>query len=301
MGHHHHHSSTENIKVAFFLNLGFTLLEIVGGIFTNSVAILSDAVHDLGDTFSLGLAWYLDGYSKREGNERYSYGYGRFSLLAAGINVIVLVIGSLLVLSEAIPRLLNPEPTNATGMILFAIGGILVNGMAVFRMKDDQSMNAKVVAWHLLEDVLGWVAVLIVGITLLFVDLYILDPILSILVTLYILYNVIGNLQRTLALFLQATPEDVNIPIIEKQWLALNGVQSVHHTHVWSLDGEHHVLTTHLVVDECATKEKVIAVKQQSKGLAHELLHLDHVTIEIEYGEQDCSMQIAKQDSQVET
>ena len=291
MGHHHRHSSTENIKVAFLLNLGFTLVEIVGGILTNSVAILSDAVHDLGDTFSLGLAWYLDGYSKQKGNEKYSYGYGRFSLLAAGINVIVLIIGSLLVLSEAIPRLLNPEPTNATGMILFAIGGVLVNGLAVFRMKDDQSMNAKVVAWHLLEDVLGWVAVLIVGIILLFVDLYILDPILSILVTLYILYNVIGNLRRTVALFLQATPENVSIPIIENQWLALNEVQSVHHTHVWSLDGEHHVLTTHLVVDECATKEEVIAVKQQSKGLAHELLHLDHVTIEIEYGEQDCSMQ----------
>ena len=188
MGHHHHHHShsSGNIKTAFFLNFGFTILEIIGGILTNSIAILSDALHDLGDSISLGIAWYLDNFSKKDSTSRYSYGYRRFSLLGALINSLVLIGGSLFILSEAIPRILNPEEAHAPGMIAFAILGVIVNGAAVLKLKDDKSMNAKVVAWHLMEDVLGWVAVLIVGITLLFVNLPVLDPILSILITLYV-------------------------------------------------------------------------------------------------------------------
>ncbi|MDX1600202.1 MAG: cation diffusion facilitator family transporter, partial [Anaerolineales bacterium] len=165
MGNNHGHTDRPpgGLRTAFFLNLAFTLLEIVVGLFTNSVAILSDAVHDLGDSLSLGLSWYLEGYANRAGDRRYSYGYRRFSLLGALVSTIVLIAGSLLILSEAIPRLLNPEPTNALGMAAFAIVGVAANGAAVLRLRGQRSMNARVVTWHLLEDVLGWVAVLIVG------------------------------------------------------------------------------------------------------------------------------------------
>lgn len=291
--HHHHSHSTKNIRAAFFLNLGFTILEIIGGSLTNSVAILSDALHDLGDSISLGLAWYLENFSKKKASKRYSYGYGRFSLLGALINALVLLVGSVFVLSEAIPRLMNPEHSNAQGMILFAIVGILVNGLAALRLKDEQSINARVVALHLMEDVLGWVAVLVVGITLLFIDIHILDPILSILITLYVLYNVFANLRKTVKLFLQAIPEGIDLEDLEQQLLAIEGVSSAHNPHVWSLDGEHHVLTIHLIIPDDSDKNDIIRIKHASKAIA-ERLHLTHVTVEIEFECEECFMRAEK-------
>jgi cobalt-zinc-cadmium efflux system protein len=283
------HEQTADIRLAFFLNLAFTVLEIVGGLWTNSLAILSDAIHDFGDSISLGLAWYLGRYSERAKDEKYSYGYRRFSLLGALINTVVLIAGSLFVLMEAVPRLLEPEHSNAQGMAVFAVVGIVVNGIAAYRLKGGATLNEQVVAWHLLEDVLGWIAVLIVAITLLFADIHILDPILSILITLYVLYNVLRKIKRTLALFLQAVPEGIDVAAINRRIRGIEQVQFTHHTHVWSLDGEHHVLTTHVGVDECASREDVAAVKGEIRRLGEEL-GFSHVTIEIEYGDEGCKM-----------
>ena len=290
-GHHphlHHHGDSNNLRTAFFLNLGFTVVEIVGAYLTNSVAILSDALHDLGDSIALGMAWGLEKHAGKEATARYSYGYGRLSLLAAFINAVVLIAGGLFVLSEVIPRLLNPEVTNAPGMILLALGGIAINGAAVWRLKGGGSMNAKVAMWHLLEDVLGWVAVLIVGITLLFIDLYILDSILSLLITLYILYSVLGHLKKTSELFLQAAPEGVDLSQLDQRLRNISAVEDSHHTHLWSLDGDHHVLSTHLVVNDSAGQDEIQEIKQRAR---EELdgLNLTHITIEIEYPG-DCSM-----------
>lgn len=293
----HTHSQTGNIRLAFLLNLGFTLFEIAGGLYTNSLAILSDALHDLGDSFSLGMAWYLERHSQKASDARYTYGYRRFSLLSALINTIMLVVGALYILSQAIPRLFNPAQTDAGGMVVLALVGILVNGIAALRLRHSGSMNAQMIAWHLLEDVLGWVAVLVVSIGLLVSDLYILDPILSILISLYVLYNVTRALRKTLALFLQATPEAIALPDVEHALLAVPGVQSVHHTHVWSLDGENHVLTTHLVVDSRSGKYDLIEIKRAvNKILAG--LPLSHTTIELEFEDEDCSMNGLSQSGQ---
>jgi len=289
MTHNHNHTTTENIRTALILNLAFTLIEIFGGLWTNSMAILSDAIHDLGDTVSLGLAWYLENYSNRKGDRKFSYGYRRFSLLGALINTTILIVGSIFILSKAIPRLLSPEPTNASGMVFFAILGIIINGLAVIRLRSSNSMNARVVALHLLEDVFGWVAVLIVSIVLLFTDLFVLDPILSILFTLFILYNVFRNLRKTIALFLQAVPENLDIDEIERELRSLEQVQSIHHTHIWSLDGVHHVLSTHVVLHEEVSKEDLLCVREEIKYKLAEY-DLSHSTIEIEFGEGDCMM-----------
>lgn len=289
MGGHHHHGSTKNIKTAFFLNLSFTILEIIGGLYINSVAILSDAIHDLGDSLSLGLSWYLDKYSKKEGNNKYSYGYKRYSLLAAMINTIVLFIGSFLVLSETIPRLINPEPSNAKGMIIFAIIGIIVNGLAVFNLKGGVSLNEKVVSWHLLEDVLGWIAVLIAGIVMYFIDIPILDPILSIGISIFILYNVIKNFRKTLDVFLQAVPEGIDLEDINEKFIKIDKVISTHHTHVWSLDSEHHVLTTHLVVNPDISIDDMNILKTKARESIQDL-DIEHVTIEIETSKEFCSI-----------
>jgi cobalt-zinc-cadmium efflux system protein len=284
-------ASTGGLKIAFFLNLGFALLELLGGFWINSLAILSDSLHDLGDSVSLGLSWYLGRYAEREEDLRYSYGYRRYSILGALINALILVGGGVLMLFEAFPRLLDPESPNAPGMAAFAVVGIVINGVAALRLRRDASLNAKMVAWHLLEDVLGWAGVLLVGIVLLFWELPILDPLLSIAITLYVLYNVAGNLKKTSAIFLQAVPEPLNIEAIEADLLEIPHVCDVHHTHIWSLDGEHHVLTTHLVLASDATKDVAVDVKCAAKATLGEL-DLTHVTIEIEYGGDSCSMRL---------
>ncbi len=285
----HQHNSIKNIKTVFFLNLGFTFLEIIGGFLTNSLAILSDAVHDLGDSFSLGLSWYLENYSKKGRDKNYSYGYRRFSLLGAFITAIVLIGGSIIILSEAVPRIIEPERSNAQGMVFFAMIGIAVNGLAAFKLRAGKTTNARMVIWHLLEDVLGWIAVLIVGTILLFKEIYVLDPILSILVTLYVLYNMIRNLRKTSSLFLQATPENVDLPEIEKKILSLDKVQSIHHAHTWSLDGENHVFTAHIVVNENTTQDEATQVKHEIQAMVADM-GFEHVTLEIEYPHEKCRM-----------
>lgn len=292
---HSHHSrskdSSENLKIAFFLNLAFTLIEIVGGILTNSVAILSDALHDLGDSLSLGMAWFLDNYSKKAPDSRFSYGYRRFSMLGAFINTVVLIGGSLWVLTNAVPRILEPETTNAPGMIAFALVGIVVNGIAAYRLRGSQALNTQVAGWHLLEDVLGWVAVLVVSVILLFTDWYILDPILSVLITLYVLFSMISKLRQTAQLFLQAAPDNVNLTALEQRILALEPVQDVHHMHVWSLDGEHHVLSAHVVVPPSTSKEAASQLKWRIAEQVHTAT-FEHITIEIEFGPDDCRLDI---------
>jgi cobalt-zinc-cadmium efflux system protein len=287
--HGHSHGKPDNIRLAFFLNLSFTLLEIVGGLFTNSVAILSDAVHDLGDSLSLGLAWFLERYAGRESDAKYSYGYHRFSLLGALINSSILLVGSALILFRTVPRLFSPEPANETGMIVLAVIGIIVNGIGVVRLRGDKSINARVIGLHLLEDVLGWTAVLIVGIVLLFTDWYILDPLLSILITAWIVYNVVRNLRDTLSVFLQRVPRDLDLSDIEKRMRKVENVVDTHHTHIWSLDGEHHVLSSHVIVAPETTRQQAICVKGDIKAMLQEY-HLDHLTLDIEYGDADCAM-----------
>ena len=290
MSHSHNHSTTsKNFKTVFFLNFGFTLFEIVGGIFTNSIAIISDALHDFGDTISIGLAWFLEKYSHKKSDNKYTYGYGRFSLLGALINAMVLIIGSTFVLANAIPRIIEPQPTNAEGMIIFAIIGVIVNGAAVFKLKNEESMNARVMMLHLLEDVLGWIAILAVAIALLFWQTYILDAILSIVITLYILFNVTINLKKTIALFLQATPDHVQIEMIDEKLKSIDKVISSHHTHVWSLDGANHILTTHLIVDKSTTRDEIVRIKSKCKQLFEDL-KMTHFTIEIELEDEVCLM-----------
>lgn len=297
MGHGHEHHRPEDrgntgaIGFAFFLNLFFAIAEIFGGLWTNSLAILSDALHDFGDSFILGLSWILERYAGRGRTIRYSYGYRRFSLLGALLNAVILIAGSVFIIVEAIPRLINPSTPNAQGMMWFAIGGVLLNGIAVLRLRSKgTSMNTRVVAWHLIEDVLGWIAVLIVSIVMQYWHVPILDPILSLLIASYILYyNVFVNFNRTIKLFLQAVPDNIDTARMEEEIRAVPHVLSVHHMHVWSLDGERHVCSAHVVVDTEAGKEDIVRIKQQVKDIVLGK-DIEHLTIEIEYADEDCIM-----------
>lgn len=287
-GHAHHHDhSLGNIKVAFFLNLSFTLIELVGGVLTNSVTILSDALHDLGDTLSLGLSWYFEKVARKKRDTSFTYGYGRFSLLAAIINAIVLLVGSVVIMFEAIPRLLSPEMPHVEGMFVLAILGVLFNGAAVLRIRKGKTMNEKVMSWHLLEDVLGWVAVLLLSVIMYFVELPILDPIFSVLFTGYILFNVLKNLWQTLKIFLQAKPRQFDGAAFETWATAQAGVREVHDLHAWSMDGDFNVVSLHLVVTDESSQEQCQALKAAVRQKL-KTLEMDHATIEVEYETERC-------------
>lgn len=246
MGHDHHLGGsleTRRIAIAFWLNFGFTLLEIVGGLLTNSMAVLSDALHDMGDSLSLGLAWYFQGLSQRDVDHKYTYGYRRFSVLGALINVVILSTGSVVIIYLSIQRLFEPESVEAIGMAAMAVLGILVNGAAVWQLRGSENLNAKVVSLHLLEDVLGWVAVLVGSIVMLFVDAPWIDPILSLGITLYILYHAIRNMIKALAIIMQKVPPGIDLDKVRHQLELLSDLNDAHDLHVWSLDGRFIIMT----------------------------------------------------------
>ena len=287
--HSHGHSSDASRRIgwAFFLNVVFTIIEFIGGWLTNSTAIMADAVHDLGDSLSIGTSWGLNKLSEKDANRTFSYGYKRFSLLGALINGVVLTIGSVWILFEAIPRLSEPEMPQAEGMLLLSIFGIAVNGYAAYKLSEGNSLNERVLNWHLLEDVLGWVAVFIVSIVLMFKPWAILDPILSIGFTLFILFNVIRNLKQTLMLFLQATPDKAQLERIRDDLLSNEHVSDLHHFHMWSLDGERNVMTVHLVLVGDVSTEHIQTLKND---VQHSLkkYNFEHTTVEFEFADEQC-------------
>ena len=289
-GHDHSHNvSAKNIKAAFFLNLGFTILEIIGGFYVNSVSILSDALHDMGDSLSLGLSWYLHNKSKQGADATFTFGYSRFSLLGALINSLILVVGSCFVVYEAISRLIHPEAADARGMLYFSILGIAVNGYAAFRLSGGKSLNERVVSWHLIEDVLGWVAVFIVSIVMLFVDAPWLDPALSLAITLFILYNVIGRLKEVMVILLQGAPSDIDTDEVKEAILQLPYVTGMHHVNIWSLEGEHHVYTAHIRTTGVDSFAELVAVKRSVKKVLKKY-PFTYYTVEIEVEGEECEL-----------
>ncbi|WP_456459158.1 cation diffusion facilitator family transporter [Reichenbachiella sp.] len=293
MGHNHDHShnhSEGNIKVAFFLNLSFTIIEIIGGLYTNSLAILSDALHDLGDSLSLGLSWYFQKLSKKGRTKTFSYGYKRFSLLGAIINSIVLVAGSIFILTKAIPELFNPEETNVQGMLYLSILGIVVNGAAVLKLRKGESLNEKVVSLHLLEDVLGWVAVLIGSIVMMLVDAPFIDPLLSVLISLFVLYNVYKNLKKSLLVILQGIPEKVSIDDIRQKLKDMAEVIDIHDCHAWSMDGQYNILTIHLQLDKDYKLSEQARLKETVRSKLKDE-SINHITIEFEGQDEHCGLQ----------
>lgn len=286
---HHKDESANRIGMAFFLNVGFTVIEFVGGWLTNSTAIMADAVHDLGDSLSIGSAWLLNRLGGKSADSEFTYGYRRLSLFGALINGLVLIGGSIWVLSEALPRLAEPVMPVTEGMLALAILGVTVNGIAAYRLSKGNTLNEKILNWHLLEDVLGWLAVLIVSIVLQFADWPILDPLLSVGFTLFILTNVARNLWVTGKLFFQAVPDKAIHEEIQRMLLAIEGVSEVHHQHLWSLDGEHHVLTAHIVMDhDVGFNSGEYSVIKQSIAKVLEQYPLAHTTIEIELKQESC-------------
>ena len=272
----------ENILIAFLLNLSFSILEFFGGIITNSYAIISDSIHDIGDAISIGISYILEKISKRKPDNNYTFGYLRYSVLGGLITTVILMVGSILVIYHSIFRIINPEVVDYSKMIIFAIFGVIINFIAAYVTHRGDSFNQKSVNLHMLEDVLGWVVVLIGSIIIKFTNLSIIDPIMSIGVSIFILVHASKNFLEILNLFLEKTPNDININELKKHLLEIEGVIDVHHIHVWSMDGSENFATMHVVTDDSNKKIKC-DIRQKLKE--HEI---SHITIELETEKEKC-------------
>jgi cobalt-zinc-cadmium efflux system protein len=270
----------EQVRFAAFLNVAFTVLEIAGGIWTNSLAILSDALHDFGDSVALLVSWIFERGARRQPDASRTFGYQRLSLFSALFSASILIGGSIVIIFQAIPRFFNPELVNAWGMVGIAVIGVIFNGAGFFLLKKGESLNEKVLSWHLLEDMLGWIGILVGGVIIYFWKIYLLDPILTVALTAFILYNVTKNLREAINILMQGVPKHINLEAVKQDILAIKGVIGLHDIHIWSLEGETDVFTAHVVLDN-ETLRSPEPTKQTIKEtlLKH---HIEHSTIELE-------------------
>lgn len=293
--HHHHHphhshshgGNQQNILLAFFLNAGFAVIEFIGGYLTNSVAIYSDALHDLGDSIALLFAYIAEKFSGKKADKKYSFGYRRFSVLAALVNGLILLMGSTFIIREAVLRFQNPQPIHAPGVILLALLGLVINGFAAYRMSKNSGLNSRMIMLHLLEDILGWCAVLIVSIVLLFKPWYFLDSVLSILIALIIINGVIKTLYNVSKIFLQAFPESIDRDALMKEFLSFHNVEDIHLIQGWSVDESSFNVTLHVKVPSDLQMKDVDTLRKKME-LYLKKNHILYTTIQFEGSGCEC-------------
>ena len=274
--------SQKNILIAFILNLCFSVFEFIGGLFTGSFAILSDSLHDMGDAMSIGVAFILEKKSKKKPDNKYTYGYVRYSVIGSVITTLILLFGSVSIIYNAVFRIISPTSINYEGMIWLAVAGVIINLVAAFFTKDGDSLNQKAVNLHMLEDVLGWIVVLIGAVVMKFTDISIIDPILSIAVAVFVLINAVRNLKEAMDLFLEKSPHGIDAQEIKEHLCEIEGVSDVHHIHLWSMDGASNYATMHVV-----TSGDTVCIKKliRSKLKEH---NIHHVTLETEAPYENC-------------
>ncbi|MBR3819265.1 MAG: cation transporter [Clostridia bacterium] len=272
----------KNILIAFILNLAFSIFECIGGIFTGSVAIISDAIHDFGDAAGIGISYFLEKKSKKKPDEKYTYGYARYSVIGSLITTFILLFGSVTVIYNAVNRIINPTEINYNGMIVFAVVGVCVNFCAAYFTRDGDSLNQKAVNLHMLEDVLGWAVVLIGAIVMRITDWFFIDPIMSVGVSMFILVNAVRNLKEAIDLFLEKIPHGIDVKEIAEHICEIDGVLGVHHIHIWSMDGQSNYATMHVVTNSDFQKIKEVIREELSEH------GINHATLELENEDEHC-------------
>ena len=263
----------KNILIAFVLNIAFSVFELVGGMITGSIALISDAVHDFGDGISIGVSWFLEKKSRKAADERCTFGYGRYSVLGSAIVSFLLLLGSVLVVYNAVCRIIEPKEINYNAMIPLAVIGVCVNFAAAYVTHGGGSLNQKAVNLHMLEDVLGWLVVLFGAIVMKVTDFALLDPILSIGIAAFIFIHAWKHLKESLHVFLEKVPDGLDLREIKESLLAIEGVTDVSDLHIWTLDGERHMAAVRITAND------------KIKELVRETLQeygIESVTVEID-------------------
>ena len=271
-------SSKTSIWLAFFLNLSYAIVEfIAGGIFGSS-AVLADSVHDLGDAIAIGISALLETISNREEDRQYTLGYKRFSLLGAMLTAVILMIGSVLVILENITKIAHPQPVNEKGILWLGIIAVAINVLASLVVRKGKTKNESILSLHFLEDTLGWLVVILMAIILRFTDWYILDPLLSLVISIFILSKAIPRFWSTLKIFLDAVPEGVETAEIEKELAALANVKSVNQLNLWTMDGLEKNAIVHVCLEEI---EHIEYCKESIRNLLKDY-GFQNVTIEVD-------------------
>lgn len=299
MAHQHNHSQKSAISLAFWLNLMFSIIEIFGGIFTNSTAIIADAFHDFMDAFAIGLAVLLEKLSGKKRTTKFSYGYKRFSLLSALCLSIFLLAGAVVMCVSAYKSFVSPEAVNSVGMLWLAVFGIAINGFAFLRIKKSNghshhhhghsqthNHNSKAIMLHLLEDVLGWAAVLIGAVVIYLTEWYWIDGVLTLSIALFIGFNATRNLMDTMKILLQSVPENVNIYNLSTELNHINGVENIHDLHVWSIDGNYNIGSLHVVVNSINTNRETDILAAITQVM--EQHQIQHPTVQLETAVKNC-------------
>ena len=266
------------VWLAFLLNLSFAIVEfIAGGIFGSS-AVLADSVHDLGDAIAIGVSAFLESISNREEDSRYTLGYKRFSLLGAMVTAVILMTGSGMVILENMVKLFHPQPVNDEGLLWLGIIAISVNVLASLVIRKGQTKNESILSLHFLEDTLGWLAVILMAIVLRFTDWYILDPLLSLAISFFILSKAIPRFWSTLKIFLDAVPEGVDIKQVKNDLEQLDNVASINQLNLWTMDG----LEKNAIVHVCLKRMEDMEVSKTA--IRHYLkdIGFHNITIEVD-------------------
>ena len=271
-------TAKKSIWLAFFLNLSFAIVEfIAGGVFGSST-VLADSVHDLGDAIAIGLSAYLETISNREEDSHYTLGYKRFSLLGALITAVILMTGSVFVILENITKLFNPQPVNDEGILWLGIIAVTINVLASLVVRKGKTKNESILSLHFLEDTLGWLAVILMAIILRFTDWYILDPLLSLVISFFILSKAIPRFWSTLKIFLDAVPEGVDIKQVKSDLEQLEYVASVNQINLWTMDG----LEKNAIIHVCLEHIKHMEVCKESIRDLLKDCGFQNITIEVD-------------------
>lgn len=277
--HHHHEKAGQNLAFVFFMNLIFNIIVIAGGLATNSMAILTDCIHDLSDTISIAFAWALEKVSQKESTDDYTYGYQRFSILGAVIISVFVIIMALVILQEAIPRLFAPEGVDAGGMLIIAVIGIVFKSLSVYRLHRGETFNEKAIFFHQLGDVFEWVAILVLSLILMFWDgAPYLDPFVSIGIALWLIFNLGRNLIRSIKVLVQKTPDNFDVGEFKDSVNSIEGVNAIDDFHIWSLDGIDSVLTLKVSIDDIQMQDKI---KKEIYTISSKY-HIVDITIEFD-------------------
>lgn len=272
----------KNILIAFIMNVLFSIIEFIGGFITGSIAITSDAIHDAGDAISIGISYFLERISKKKPDKKYTYGYIRYSIIGSIITTVILLVGSIYVIVESIKRIISPIEVNYNGMFLLAILGVLINFIASYVTKEGDSLNQKAVNLHMLEDTLGWFVVLIGSLLMMFTNISIIDPLLSLGVSTFLLVSALKNMKSVIDVFLEVTPDNIDIDELKKYILKIDGVVGIHHVHVRSIDGFKTSATLHVVVLKYSKRIKDL-IREELKEFG-----IIHSTIELELKDEEC-------------
>ena len=266
------------VWLAFFLNLSYAIVEfIAGGIFGSS-AVLADSVHDLGDAIAIGVSAFLETISNREEDSHYTLGYKRFSLLGALVTAVILMTGSVLVILENITKLFHPQPVNDEGILWLGIIAVSINVLASLVVRKGKTKNESILSLHFLEDTLGWVAVILMAIVLRFTDWYILDPLLSLVISIFILSKAIPRFWSTLKIFLDAVPEGVDIKQVKSDLEQLDHVTSINQLNLWTMDG----LEKNAIVHVCLKEIEQMELCKESIRSKLKDCGFQNITIEID-------------------